>query len=380
MNSTATVLLVDDRPENLVALEAVLEPLEIHIEKASDANSALRFLLDHEVALILLDVEMPDIDGLQTAQLIRERPRSANTPIIFITAGNADAGRIREAYKLGAVDYITKPIDRDIVRWKASVFVQLYQSRQQERLLAEEHASRLHAEAANRAKDQFLAIVSHELRTPLVAIIGWSNILLSKKLEPDAMQRALNTIQRNATLQHRLVSDILDFSGSARLPLDFMDVDVKQLVEQCLDTMKPQASEKGIKLLGHFSKGQVFVEGDPLRLQQLITNLLSNAVKFTPDNGTVTLTLTPTGDSIRLSVKDTGIGIEPEFLSRIFEPFVQADSSNTRAYSGLGLGLAIVRQLAELHKGQIQVTSEGRGKGAAFTLTLPVKVRNSVAS
>lgn len=378
MSSTPTVLLVDDRPENLVALEAVLEPLEVQIEKALDANAALRFLLAHEVALIVLDVEMPDIDGLETARLIRERPRSANTPIIFITAGNAD--RIREAYKLGAVDYITKPIDRDIVRWKASVFVQLYQARQQERLLAEEHASRLHAEAANRAKDQFLAVVSHELRTPLVAIIGWANILLSKKLEPDAMQRALTTIQRNATLQHRLVSDILDFSGSARLPLDFMDVDVKELVEQCLDTMRPQANEKGIRLLSHFSNGRASVEADPIRLQQMITNLLANAVKFTPENGTVTLTLTTTGDSVRLTVKDTGIGIEPEFLPRIFDPFVQADSTNTRAYSGLGLGLAIVRQLAELHKGQIQVASEGRAKGTTFTLILPVKVRNSVAS
>jgi signal transduction histidine kinase len=370
MSSTATVLVVDDRPENLVALEAVLEPLEVQIEKASDANAALRFLLENEAALILLDVQMPIIDGFQTARLIRERPRSANTPIIFITAGNADADRIREAYKLGAVDYITKPIDRDVVRWKASVFVQLYQARQQERLLAEERASRLHAEASNRAKDQFLAIVSHELRTPLVAIIGWANILLSKKLDPDAMQRALNTIQRNATLQNRLVSDILDFSGIAERRVS---VDLKDLIEQCLDTMRPQASEKGIEFLWYFSKGQVFVEGDPIRLQQLITNLISNAVKFTPANGSVTLTLTPTGDSVRLTVKDTGIGIEPEFLPRIFEPFVQEDSSNTRAYSGLGLGLAIVRRLAELHKGQIQVASAGRGKGTTFTLTLPVK-------
>jgi len=374
---STTVLLVDDRPENLVALEAVLEPLDVQIEKALDARAALRFLLDHEVALILLDVEMPDVDGFETARLIRARPRSANTPIIFITAGNGDAARIREAYKLGAVDFITKPFDRDIVRWKSSVFVQLYQSRQQERLLAEEHAGRLNAEAANRAKDQFLAVVSHELRTPLMAIIGWANILLSKKLEPDVMHKALNAIQRNATLQNRLISDILDFSGIHRMSLDFMDVDVKELVEQCLDTMKPQASEKGIKLLGHFPDDQAFVEGDPIRLQQLITNLLANAVKFTPDNGVVTLTLTPTGDSVRLTVKDNGIGIEPEFLSRIFDPFVQEDNSNTRAYSGLGLGLAIVRQLAELHRGQIQVASDGRGKGTTFTLMLPVKVRKA---
>jgi signal transduction histidine kinase/DNA-binding response OmpR family regulator len=547
-NKTPTVLLVDDRNENLLALEAVLGPLEIRLQKAANADAALWFLLHNDVALILLDVEMPGIDGFETASLVRQRPRSADTPIIFITAVDSDESRIREGYKLGAVDYITKPFQPDILRWKVSVFVQLYRSRQHERLLAQEHANRIHAEAAmrrsrlladagaalassmdqnrilealanrlvpdfaelgaifksfgdkneglrltavfppdhpvppldirfqedpiakafergkpflierlsayarsmdashtdlqrhfnmhsalflplcgpraclgvlalyrgranpfreadqalaeelcerimlamtnaalyrasqeaNRAKDEFLATVSHELRTPLVSIIGWTKILLSRKLQPEALEAALKTIDRNASLQNKLIGDILDFSRMAegRISLDLQSVDLREVIAHSVDSMRPIADDKGIRVLCQMSNESVAVDGDPTRLHQLVTNLLSNAVKFTPKNGTVTVTLQRTEESVRIVIKDTGIGIKPEFLPRVFDAFVQEDSSNARSYYGLGLGLAIVRHVVELHHGQIQVESGGRGQGATFTVTLPAKFRD----
>lgn len=167
---------------------------------------------------------------------------------------------------------------------------------------------------------------------------------------------------------------------SRQLTINVQETDVREIVEQAINTMKPIAEEKGLHLSSHITKHAVIVDGDPTRLQQILTNLLSNAVKFTPQNGNVSINLERTTDSIQITVKDTGIGIEPEFLPRVFDPFVQADSTNTRVYSGLGLGLAIVRRLAELHNGNISVEGAGRGQGTTFTLSLPAKSRKNKAS
>ena len=541
------VLLVDDRQENLTTLEAVLAPLQIHVQKAVSAEPALRFLLDNDVALVLLDVEMPGIDGFETARLIRQRQRSQSTPIIFVTAVDATEARMREGYKLGAVDYLVKPFEPDILRWKVSVFVELFRSREQERLLAKEQTIRAEAEAAarravlladigtvlsssmdekrildrlaqrlvpefadcaalfrpgsddngalrlislfpgdssvqpestiinsrahpigrafhdghpvllerlpengasadfshcgflgpvdsqsglflpicgsqktlgvlamyrkqaqrfdtadyafalelsdritlamtnvalyrsseqaNRAKDQFLATVSHELRTPLVSILGWANILLSRKLEPGSVENAIKVIEKNARLQNELISDILDFSSvnSRRFSLHFQDVEMTEIIEQAIETLWPIAQEKGIDIIKNIASRSAVVEGDPTRLQQLLTNLLSNAVKFTQGGGTVTVSLESSPDSVTVRVQDTGIGIEADFLARIFEPFVQVDNTNYRKYHGLGLGLAIVRRLTELHRGTVEATSGGLGQGTTMIVTLPPK-------
>jgi signal transduction histidine kinase len=238
------------------------------------------------------------------------------------------------------------------------------------------------SERANRAKDEFLATVSHELRTPLVTIFGWSHMLLNNKLAPDRVDIALRTIQRSAQLQNELISDILDFSRftSGRFSMKFEDVDVREAVVQAAQAIRPLAEGKNIALVEEIGDGPTFIKGDRNRLQQLFSNLLSNAIKFTPRDGQVTLRLESTAEHVLIEIRDTGIGIDSKFLPHVFEPFVQADSSNTRSHHGLGLGLAIVHRLVELHRGQIGVKSEGRGQGTTFTVMLPTGYAKSRAS
>ncbi|OLP15535.1 hybrid sensor histidine kinase/response regulator [Leptolyngbya sp. 'hensonii'] len=537
---TVNVLLVDDHPENLLVLEAILGRLGQNLVKAQSGTEALRCLLNQDFAVVLLDVQMPMLDGFETATLIRQRERSRNTPIIFLTAFNTSDTLIFKGYALGAVDYLMKPINPEILLSKVSVFVDLYkktaeverQSRQlmvinaelrqsearfrslsacspvgiflldiagrctytnpqcqaicgftleesleegwtqflhpddraramadwtqnirnhqtfsyeyrfqrgdgslcwahvrtsplfsdhgalmghvgtlediTERKQAEaireqvlqEQAARQQAEAANRMKDEFLALVSHELRTPLNSILGWSRLLQTRNLDAATTARALETIGRNARSQARLIDDVLDISRIIRgkLHLSISPVDLVGVIEVTVEAMHPQAEAKSIGLKTRLDSTTCTVSGDPERLKQIIWNLLSNAIKFTPQGGQVEINLLlVTGQSswghssksnpelmtndqqpvtndtyAQLTVTDTGIGISPDFLPYVFDRFRQADSSSTRSHGGLGLGLAIVRHLVELHGGRVQVHSEGKDRGATFTVLLPL--------
>lgn len=226
---------------------------------------------------------------------------------------------------------------------------------------------------ANRMKDEFLATVSHELRTPLHAILGWSRLLRTANLDSAAASRALDTIERNAVAQAQLVADILDVSRivTGKLKLDMRDVPVATVIESALDAVRPTAHAKGIELEATIADPGIAVMADAGRLQQIAWNILSNAIKFTPPGGRVSLELRHAGRHAELRVADTGTGIDPDFLPYVFDRFRQADSSTTRSHGGLGLGLAIVRHLTELHGGTVTVESEGRGRGAAFTVRLP---------
>jgi PAS domain S-box-containing protein len=245
---------------------------------------------------------------------------------------------------------------------------------ERERLLAEAEHARDQAEAASRAKDQFLATLSHELRTPLTAIVGWVYLLRSGQLEPDAVERGLETIERNAMLQAQLVSDILDMSRimAARFRLNARPVDLVPLIAAAMETLMPAARAKGVHVQPILDPSAGPVLGDPDRLQQVFWNLLSNAIKFTGHGGRVQVRLSGHVDLVEVSVEDTGIGIPPDFLPHVFELFRQRDSSNTRAHGGLGLGLSVVRHLVELHGGTVKAYSEGEGRGATFTVTLPM--------
>jgi signal transduction histidine kinase/integral membrane sensor domain MASE1/CheY-like chemotaxis protein len=244
---------------------------------------------------------------------------------------------------------------------------------EREQLLSREHAARAEAEAANRAKDEFLAIVSHELRTPLNAVVGWTSLLRGGELEEKVSTRAIEIIDRNARAQAQLIEDLLDVSRivSGNLRLDLRPVQLDQVIKAAIDSMRPAANAKNIEIFTAIDANISPVSGDPDRLQQMVWNILSNAVKFTPSAGQINVRLTGTSSHNEIVVSDTGEGIRPEFLPRMFDPFRQADSSKTRRHGGLGLGLAIVHRLVELHGGIIKAHSDGEGKGTTFTLTLP---------
>jgi PAS domain S-box-containing protein len=243
-----------------------------------------------------------------------------------------------------------------------------------EGLLAEAEHARDQAEAASRAKDQFLATLSHELRTPLTSIVGWVYLLRSGQLDTATVRRGLETIERNAMLQAQLVSDILDMSRiiAARFRLAVRPVDLAPLIAAAIDSLMPAARAKGTRVQPVLDPSAGHVLGDPDRLQQVFWNLLSNAIKFTPEGGHVQVRLRAVDGRAEVSVEDNGVGIPADFLPHVFELFRQRDSSNTRAHGGLGLGLSVVRHLVELHGGTVRAESAGEGRGAIFTVRLPV--------
>ena len=236
------------------------------------------------------------------------------------------------------------------------------------------------AEAASCAKDEFLAMLSHELRTPLTAILGWARMLSAGQLDETNTARALETIERNAKAQSQLIEDILDVSRviTGKLRLEVQPIDLAAVIESAANGVLPAADSKGIRLQRVLDSGAGLVSGDPARLQQIVWNLLSNAIKFTPKGGRVQIRLERINSHVEIIVTDTGQGVSPDILPFIFERFRQADSTTTRAHSGLGLGLAIVRHLVEMHGGTVEAESGGAGQGATFTVKLPLMVVRSL--
>jgi PAS domain S-box-containing protein len=247
---------------------------------------------------------------------------------------------------------------------------------EREQLLKSEQSARFEAERINRVKDEFLATLSHELRTPLNAILGWAQLLRSGALPQSDWAEGVETIERNARAQTQLIEELLDISRiiSGKLRLDVQRIDLAAVVEATIDTMKPAADAKGLRLFKIIDPNAGPITGDPNRLQQVVWNLLSNAIKFTPKGGRVQVFLQRVNSHAEITVTDTGQGIEKDFLPHLFLRFSQADSSTTRHHSGLGLGLAIVRHLVELHGGTVHASSGGRGQGSSFTIQLPLSV------
>ena len=411
LRKRVNILVVDDRDENLLAVEAVLDDPGYRLVRARSGREALKEVLDQDFALILLDVVMPGVDGYETATLIRERPRSRQTPIIFLTANDWGSQHVLRGYTVGAVDYLVKPVPADVLRSKVAVFVELFNrqealrlgqeqlektigertreladanvalsaeieergkiERERVQLLRREQAARLEAERANRLKDEFLATLSHELRTPLNAIMGWAHVLGQSSHDRDTVQRAATVIKQNASSQSQLIDDILDVSRivGGRLVLDTQLVDLHAVIGDAIDSLMPAASAKVIHVTRNLDK-TIQVIGDRDRLQQMVWNLVSNALKFTPKGGRVEVGLTDVDGDAQIAVSDTGIGISAEFLPFVFDRFRQADSSMSRRHSGLGLGMAIVRHLVELHGGTVSVESGGENQGTTFRLRL----------
>jgi signal transduction histidine kinase/two-component SAPR family response regulator len=536
----ASILIVDDRPDKLLTLEAVLASDDVNIVKANSGRAALRCLLEQDFAAILLDVNMPGIDGFETARLIRQRKSSLYTPIIFITAFGDDMHMAR-GYSLGAVDYILAPVVPEVLKTKVAVFLDLARRtnevRQQARrleqrarqlqmltqasiavssspnidrmvrvatdsardilgaghaatlLVGEHHGlhplsvlserngngqscrlelpsadSQLHrfiqslnkpllvpprdlsqhpigrivsatiaemppsgclvvpltgrdglnlglievaakqdgpftdddqailvqlaqmtsvaienvlfaeAREANRIKDEFLATLSHELRTPLTAILGWAQLLRTEALPQEEVANGLEIIERNVLVQTKLIEDLLDVSRiiTGKLQLKREPVDLVTVIQAAVDVVRPAAEARQVQIETAIHLAMTRIYGDPDRLQQVLWNLLNNAIKFTPVGGRVVIRLEGLSGRVQIQVSDTGDGIAPEFLPYVFDRFRQADSTSTRSHSGLGIGLAIVRHVVELHGGSVRAESAGRGQGATFVFDLPI--------
>lgn len=258
-------------------------------------------------------------------------------------------------------------IARDITKLKQI-------EKEREQLLRREKAARQHAEEANRLKEEFLATISHELRTPLTSILGWAHMLRLGKLDADGIAKALETIEKNARAQTQLIDDLLDVSRviAGKFQLDVSPVDPSSFIEAAIETARPAAEAKGVRIQKILDPAVGSVPGDSIRLQQVVWNLISNAVKFTPMQGLVQISLQRFNSHVEIKVSDTGVGISPEFLPLVFDRFSQADQRKTRRLGGLGLGLAIVRHLVELHGGTVRAQSPGEGQGSTFTVTLPI--------
>jgi two-component system CheB/CheR fusion protein len=248
---------------------------------------------------------------------------------------------------------------------------------ERERLLARERQARQEAEKANRLKDDFLAMLSHELRNPLNSIVGYAGMLLRvpEANNSQVIRQAAETIHRNAATQAQLINDLLDLSRlqTGKLAVSRRPATLQPIIGDAVESLRAQATEKGVKLDADFTTEPLMINADPLRLQQVVWNLVTNAVKFTPKGGRIAVSLTRAGEEARLVVTDTGEGIDPDFLPHVFEMFRQADASATRAHGGIGIGLALVNQLADLHGGRAEAHSEGPGRGAQFTVWLPLQ-------
>jgi signal transduction histidine kinase len=381
-DDAVNILVVDDLPEKLFALETALDALGENIVTARSGPETLRSLLDRDFAVILLDVNMPELDGFETAQMIRRHPRFARTPIIFITA-YVDELLAAKAYSLGAVDYILSPVVPEILRTKVGVFVDLFRKTEQVKrhaaetvALAKEQAARASAEEANRRKDEFLAVLSHELRNPLAPMRNALEILSSGTLEQPDLREAREVLLRQFQLLSRMVDDLLDvFKITYRkIRLAKGPVYLARLIRLMACDHRCGLQAEHVELIYDLPEEPVFVLGDRVRLAQIFANVLHNAAKFTKAGDTVTIRLTrdlPRQRAI-VSIIDTGIGIAPEHLAHIFDSFGQVDQGLDRSRGGLGLGLTLVRGFVELHGGEIQVSSPGLGKGTQMTISLPM--------
>jgi signal transduction histidine kinase len=374
MSHPIKVLLVDDDEVDRQAVRRALARagVDLEIHERTDRESAIAALETTPFDCILLDYQLPGATGLETLRAVRAAGH--NLPVITLT-GFGDEELAVELMKAGAADYVTKSaLTPERLERSLRYALALHQAeRERNLLLAREQQARQDAQNANRAKDEFLATLSHELRTPLNAILGWARLLASGNLNEAGAKRAIEIIERNTRLQAQLIEDLLDISRitSGKLRLDVREVPIRAVLEGAIDSVRHSAEAKRITLTCDSAPDGATLVCDPARLQQVIWNLLTNAIKFTPEDGQVIVSAQRTPEDVVITVTDTGAGISAEFLPFVFDRFRQQDGATTRSHGGLGLGLAIVRHLIELHSGKVEASSPGLDQGATFTVTVP---------
>jgi len=455
-SNKANILLVDDQPSNLLALEAILEGLGQNLVRVNCGEEALRRLLDQDFAVILMDVKMPGMDGIETAAIIRERDRSQHTPIIFLTAVERSEVQMFKGYQLGAVDYLFKPPQPEVLRSKVAVFVELHRKteqirrqaeelrekerREMERHLAEEkqrwEMERLREEAererksaealkeADRRKDEFLAMLAHELRNPLAPILNALHLIREygpppgssegavggpggTRFDREALDTAREIVERQVKHMARLIDDLLEVSriNSGKIKLQRERVELANLLNRAVESARPLIRSRRQELVIALPPRPVRLYADPTRLEQVFSNLLNNAAKYTPEGGHIWLTAESRGaeeqrskaddekglssaatllcspspllplssaGEVVVTVRDDGIGIPEDMLEQIFELFAQVDRSlSSSSQWGLGIGLALVRTLVDMHGGSVKAFSAGSNQGSEFVVRLP---------
>ena len=432
MTERVNILLVDDQPARLLTYQSILSELGQNLVLAHSGRDALDRLMHEEFALVLLDVSMPDMDGFETAELIHAHPRFEKTPIIFVTGIHiSELDRLR-GYKAGAVDYVAIPVVPEILRSKVAVLVELYCKRHElqqlnrvlasankqlaeanltlqaektrelenlnatlqlanaelevtNRSLQKEVGERARAEQAlqdaDRNKDEFLAMLAHELRNPLAPIHNALELMRMKPSAPQA-QWAQEVIQRQLASLTRLVDDLLDVSRITRgkITLTREPVEVSTLIARAVETVEPLMNERAHTLRQQISPEPLRVDGDSTRLIQALGNVLGNAAKYTERGGEIELVAARQETEVVIRVRDNGIGIPGELLPRIFDLFTQLDRRSDQSLSGLGIGLALVRRLVEMHGGTVTAHSEGVGAGSEFVLRLPLLTTEPAAA
>jgi signal transduction histidine kinase len=371
------ILLADDNADMRDYVRRLLAN-KFDVEAVGDGEAALEAARAGQFDLVLSDVMMPKLDGFGLLHALRSDDKTRTIPVILLSARAGEESRV-EGMGAGADDYLVKPFSaRELLaRVESHVNLQRERKRSEEKLehlMVLEQQARASAEVANRVKDEFLAMLSHELRTPLNAIVGWIQLLKAGKLGEKDRARGIEVIDRNAAAQRAIIDELLDVSRiiTGKLRLDASPVDPVTVLDAAIDAIRPAALAKEIEISVSIERNRGLVIGEAVRLQQVIWNVLSNAVKFTPKNGRIQVEFKVAGKQFEIVIGDTGEGIESEFLPYIFDRFRQADTSARRKHGGLGVGLSIVRSLVELHGGDVQVFSDGPGKGAMFTIRLPI--------
>lgn len=425
MNPPVNILLVDDEARNLDALESFLQSPDYNLIRAQSGQTALMLLLEGEFAAIVLDIQMPGMTGIELANLIKQRKRTQHIPVIFLTAYFQEDKDVLEGYGIGAVDYLTKPINPQILKSKISVFVDLFRktralaatnaaletevsqrqkaedalrlannaletrvqerttdlSRLNEELRERETAlreSEAQAKAASRAKDDFLAALSHELRTPLNPVLLLATEAANNPQIAPEVRSDFETIARNVELEARLIDDLLDLTRIERgkVALEMRSLEVHAILQDALTMAREEIDQKQIGLSVRLDAERHAVVGDEVRLKQIFWNVIKNAAKFTPERGQIIIATTADADELTIKVTDTGIGMLPAELARIFEAFSQGDHAKQggpHRFGGMGLGLAISRMMAKLHSGSITAISEGRNHGTTVLIKLPLQ-------
>jgi signal transduction histidine kinase len=417
------ILLVDDQPQRLLSYEAILGTLGENLVKARSGTEALQKLMEADFAAILLDVNMPTMNGFDTAALIHQHPRFEKTPIIFVTAVHVTNLDQLKGYELGAVDYCYVPIVPEVLRGKVQVLVELYRKRRQleranaalalanttlqaektreleqlnltlaqanaeleranqalQREIAERKRFEQELQEGDRRKDEFLAMLSHELRNPLAAISNVAHVMKASPTVDPQLRWAREVLGRQTGHLTRLIDDLLDVSRITRgkVTLRREPLDLKSVVAGAIETTRTLVQGRRHSLQVQLPDEPVPVIGDRVRLTQVVDNILTNAAKYTKEDGSITISLvseesapgTP-GEAV-IRVRDSGVGIPPELLPTVFDLFRRADESLGRAEGGLGIGLALARGLVEMHGGRIEAASDGPGKGSEFTIRLP---------